>query len=125
MEGLFDLFNPTGEPIRVRGGQHFKQMQMDPFAQLMYGPLKASFEALQPPGSDIYGDKLRDELARKKESKDRADEAKRQEVADSQGMREYNAMRSRMISEGQSEQKIQAAYQMQRKAHPEWYVDGY
>ena len=98
---------------------------MDPFAQLMYGPLKASFEALQPPGSDIYGDKLREELARKKEAKDRANEAERQALANSRDMQEYNAMRERMITEGQSEQKIQAAYQMQRKAHPEWRIDGY
>lgn len=98
---------------------------MDPFAALMYGPFKASFEALQPPGSDMYGRKVKEELQRKKEARDRANEAERQALANSRDMQEYNAMRERMITEGQSEQKIQNAYQVQRKAHPEWRIDGY
>lgn len=98
---------------------------MDPFAALMYGPFKASFEALQPPGSDMYGRKVKEELQRKKQAKDRADEAERQALANSRDMQEYNAMRDRMATEGKSEQDIQNAYQVQYKAHPEWRIDGY
>jgi len=116
-------FNPFEEMKNDR--QASLGFGMDPFAALMYGPFKASFEALQPPGSDMYGRKVKEELQRKKEARDRANEAERQAVAESQGMQEYNAMRSRMISEGKSEQDIQNAYQVQRKANPGWYVDGY